>query len=206
MPLDRIYTAPDCIWGFWRIMEDESALAAVVPFEEVSETIANPLKRLEFLAGRVLIKSLLTHWDLDYQGMKKDAFGKPFLLDSDIQISLSHSYPYVAAILHRHKKVGIDLEQPKDKLLRIAHRVLAETELEDAGNDVIKHCIYWSAKEAMVKIYGKKDLIFAKNLIITPFLRSHEGYLIGRILVNNSETTIPLRYIVYDKFVLVVSN
>lgn len=206
MPVDRIYKAPDCIWGFWRVLEDEKSLATVVPFEKVSDAIANPFKRLEFLAGRVLIKSLLKNWNVDYNGLTKDEFGKPFLADSDIQISLSHSYPYVAAIIHRHKKVGIDLEQPKDKLLRIAPRVLAERELKDAGNDIVKNCVYWCAKEALIKIYGKKDLILAKNLLITPFLLSSEGYLIGRILANNSETAIPLHYIVYENFVVVVSN
>lgn len=206
MPLDRIYKTPDCIWGFWKVLEDERSLATVVPFEKVSDAIANPFKRLEFLAGRVIIKSLLKNWNVDYNGLTKDEFGKPFLANSDIQISLSHSYPYVAAIIHRHKKVGIDLEQPKDKLLRIAPRVLAERELKDAGNDIVKHCVYWCAKEALIKIYGKKDLILAKNLLITPFLLSAEGYLIGRILANNSETAIPLHYIVYENFVVVVSN
>ena len=206
MPVDNIYKAPDCIWGFWKVLEDERSLATVVPFEKVSDAIVNPFKRLEFLAGRVLIKSLLKNWNVDYNGLTKDEFGKPFLTDSDIQISLSHSYPYVAAIIHRHKKVGIDLEQPKDKLLRIAPRILAERELKDAGNDIVKHCVYWCAKEALIKIYGKKDLILAKNLLITPFLLSSEGYLIGRILANNSETAIPLHYIVYENFVVVVSN
>jgi len=206
MPVDRIYKAPDCIWGLWKIGEDERILASVVPFEKISDAIAHPFKRLEFLAGRVLIKSLLKEWNVGYNGLTKDEFGKPFLADSGIQISLSHSYPYVAAIIHRHKKVGIDLEQPKDKLLRIAPRILAEKELKDAGSDMVKHCIYWCAKETLIKIYGKKDLILAKNLLISPFLLSSEGYLIGRIFVNNSETAIPLHYIVYENFVVVVSN
>jgi 4'-phosphopantetheinyl transferase len=206
MPVDRIFNRPDSIWGFWRILEEERSLAAEVPFEKISDTITNPLKRLEFLAGRVLIKSLLKNWNVEYNGLTKDLFGKPFLTNSDIQISLSHSYPYVAAILHRNKKVGIDLEQPKDKLLRIAPRVLAENELIDAGNDIVKHCVYWCAKEALIKIYGKKDLILTKNLLITPFSLTPEGHLIGRILVNNGETAIPLHYIVYDNFVVVVSN
>lgn len=206
MPVDRIYKSSDCIWGFWNIGEDESALLEQAPSENIPDSIVNPSKRLEFLAGRVLIKSLLKNWDLDYNGLTKDTFGKPFLTGSDIHISISHSYPYVAAILHLHKNVGIDLEQPKDKLLRIAPRVLAEMELKDAGNDIVKHCIYWSAKEALVKIHGKKDLVFSRNLLITPFLLRAEGHLIGRIIVDNTETAIPLYYLVHDNFVVVVSN
>ena len=206
MPVDRIYSASDSVWGLWRIQKDELSLATEVPNDIVPAALANPLKRLEFLAGRALIKSLLLRWNLYYQGLKKDPFGKPFLLGSDIHISLSHSYPYVAAILHRHKNVGIDLEQPKSKLLRIASRILAAKELQDAGEDVVKHCVYWCAKETLIKIYGKKDLIFSKNLLIDPFPMSAGGTLIGRILANNSETAVPLEYIVSDNFVVVVSK
>ena len=205
MPVDRIYTSPDAIWGYWQILEDEKSLVAEVPQEKPSDALINPLKRLEFLAVRSLVKALLSKWELPFEGLKKDSFGKPFLLGSHFQISLSHSYPYVAAIIHRHKNVGIDLEQPKTKLLRIAPRILAEDELQDAGENITKHCIYWCAKEALIKIYGKKDLVFAKNILISPFSLGSEGHIIGRILANNTETAIPLEYIVCENFVVVVS-
>lgn len=206
MPVERTFSSPDAVWGWWRIQEDERVLEAQVPGESVSPTLTNPQKRLEFLAGRALIKSLLHQWALPYPGVRKDAFGKPFLQMSEMRISLSHSYPYVAAVLHRHKNVGIDLEQPKPKLLRIAHRVMSPAELADAGDDVIKHCVYWCAKETLVKIYGRKDLVFSENLQIEPFQLATEGQLIGRILAENTETAVRLTYIVSGNFVVVVSN
>lgn len=206
MPVEGIHKTADAIWGYWRIDEEENPLSAEVPAEQTPARITNPLKRLEFLAGRVLIKTLLNEWGIRFPGLTKDEFGKPFLAGSEIRISLSHSYPYVAAILHRHKNVGIDLEQPKSKMLRIGPRVLTAGELADAGENIIKHCIYWCSKEALIKIHGKKDLVFSKNLLITPFSLASKGYLIGRILANNMETTIPLEYIVNDNFVVVVSN
>ncbi|HET9487057.1 MAG TPA: hypothetical protein VFO54_06470, partial [Chryseosolibacter sp.] len=111
MPVDRIYSSPEAIWGYWKIEEDERSLALEVPFETIPHALTNPLKRLEFIAGRVLIKTLLDTWETPFDGLTKDEFGKPFLAGSHMKISLSHSYPYVAAILHRHKNVGIDLEQ-----------------------------------------------------------------------------------------------
>ena len=85
-------------------------------------------------------------------------------------------------------------------------RVLASGELQDAGSDIVKHCIYWCAKESLVKIHGKKDLIFAENLKIDSFTKQKEGELIGRIIVKTYETAIPLQYFVYDNFVVVVSK
>jgi phosphopantetheinyl transferase len=206
MPVDRIYSSEDMRWGLWRVVEDEQSLAAQVPDEKISPAITNYLKRLEFLAGRALIQSLLRQWDIAYKGVEKDSFGKPYLSGYDIHISLSHSYPYVAAVLNRKKNVGIDLEQPKDKLLRIAPRVLSASELKDAGNNTIKHCIYWCAKETLIKIYGKKDLILSRNLLISPFALEQNGHLVGRILANNTETAIPLEYVVSENFVVVVSS
>ncbi len=206
MPLDRVYPLSDSIWGIWKITEGEADLSAVIPGEKVPESLTNPLKRQEHLAGRALIKALLQRWNIDYKRLEKDSFGKPFLPGTSIHLSLSHSYPHVAAVLHRERNVGIDLEQPKDKLLRIAHRILAPDELEDAGQNVTKHCIYWCAKEALIKIYGKKDLTFASNLRISPFLIGSSGHLVGRIVADNTETTIPLYYVVFDKFVVVISG
>ena len=206
MPVDRVYSLPTSVWGMWKITEDEATLATEVPGEKIPEGLSNPLRRLEFLAGRALIKALLEQWKVPYERLEKDDFGKPFLKGSSIHISLSHSYPHVAAVLNQEKNVGIDLEQPKDKLLRVAHRILAPDELEDAGNNVTKHCIYWCAKEALVKIYGKKDLIFSTNLHISPFPMAPSGHLVGRIVADNMETTIPLHYTVFDNFVVVISG
>jgi 4'-phosphopantetheinyl transferase EntD len=206
MPVDRLYHAPDSLWGFWKITEDEPTLASKVPTENPPPEILNPSKRLEFLAGRALIRELLHEWKLPYDGLTKDSYGKPFLNGSSIHLSISHSYPYVATILHRSKNVGIDLEQPKEKLLKIAPRVLHPGELSNAGNDVVKHCIYWCAKEALVKIYGKRDLVFAENLLVDPFKLQNKGYLVGRIIANDTETAIPLEYIVYENFVVAVSR
>ncbi len=206
MPLENLHKREDYAWALWKIQEEETSLAdTVAPFEIVPATITNLNKRLEFLAGRVLVKELMTSFGLSFKGLTKDEFGKPFLTGYDFQVSLTHSYPYVGAVLHRRQSVGIDIEQPKAKLLRVASRVLHARELADAGNDLEKHCIYWSAKETLIKIHGKKDLTFSENLLIEPFLKEKEGQLIGRIIVDTIETAIPLQYYVYPEFVVVVN-
>lgn len=205
MPLDRLYSSRRAIWGIWSIGETEGQLASIVPGDKVPEGLTNPMKRLEFLAGRTLVKALLSKWGEPYTGLRKDQFGKPFLAGSTVHVSLSHSYPHVAAILHRSNNVGIDLEQPKEKLLRIAPRILSTEELMDAGRNIEKHCVYWCAKEALIKIYGKKDLTLSANLRIAPFAHEASGHLVGRILAKDTETTIPLDYHIFENFVVVVS-
>lgn len=204
MPVEKIVRNANQIWGLWKITEDESVLRNNLhQEEEVSSALTNPQKKLEWLAGRVLVGELVSELQLPYQGLQKDEYGKPSLRGLSHKLSLSHSYPYVAVIIDAEKEAGIDLEQPKEKLLRVAPRVLSAQELQDAGSDLNKHCVYWCAKEALIKVYGKKDLTLAENLQIEPFSLQSSGEIIGRIIVNTEVRVVPLYYLVHTDFVVV---
>jgi 4'-phosphopantetheinyl transferase len=207
MPLEKLELSKERAWGLWHIREAEHELIdQIKEFESIPANISHEQKRLEFCVGRVLAKTLLEKLSIKFEGIVKNEFGKPFFKNNDYQLSLSHSYPYVGALIDKTKSVGIDVEQIKSKLLKIAPRVLHPSELEDAGDNEIKHCIYWCAKEAMIKIYGKKDLVFAENLIIKPFTLQNQGNISGRIILNSSETTIPLYYEVHNGFTVVLNK
>lgn len=207
MPLEKLEYQPEVrSWGIWRIAENEQMLLnQVKDYESIPDTITHPEKRLEFIAGRVLARNLLEALGRPFQGVTKDVFGKPFFKQNTIHLSLSHSYPYVAALTDINKSVGIDLEQIKKKIVKIGPRVLHQSELQDAGTDEIKHCIYWCAKEALVKVHGKKDLIFSEHLLIEPFRLEKEGHLKGKI-INETETEVSLEYYVFDSFAIVFNT
>ncbi len=207
MALEKIVITDTGGWALWKVEEDEDTLLRMVEsVDELPSSIHNIKKRMEWLAGRVVVKTIMERLGLHFKGIVKDEFGKPFPKAYDYQLSLSHSYPYVGALIDREISVGIDLEQPQEKLLRVAPRVFHPNELADAGNDVVKCCIYWCAKEALIKVYGKKDLTLAENLFINPFTRETEGDILGRIIVKDIETIIPLYYIVYPNFVVVLNK
>ena len=204
MPLEKIAIETDRVWALWRITENEIHLSRELSgVEEVPESFTNSKKRLEWLAGRVATKEAMKSLNLNFHGITKDEFGKPFPKMSEFHLSLSHSFPYAAVLLDRRSPVGIDLEQPKEKLLKIAPRIHHADELHDLGADVVKHCIYWCAKESMVKRYGRKDLIFAVNMFIQPFQRKDEGNITGKLITADSESIIPMHYVVYDTFIVV---
>ncbi|HYC86515.1 MAG TPA: 4'-phosphopantetheinyl transferase superfamily protein [Chryseosolibacter sp.] len=206
MPLRTLVDDNILAWAVWYISEDEKTLSdELAPYEPVPAGTTNKNKRLEFLAGRVVLKRLLSHWNLTFTGLEKDQFGKPFFRDSNVQLSLSHSFPYVAAAIHRVRRIGIDVEQPKAKLLNVAPRILDIQELSDAGADLIKHCIIWCGKEAMIKYHGRKDLTFAKELKIDPFMRFSHGQINGRIIAKGNVELVPMLYRVYDNFVFVIT-
>lgn len=207
MPLEKLEKLSDqTVWGLWHIRETESEIMEpICDFESIPENITHEQKRLEFCVGRLMAKTLLEKAGGNFEGIVKDEFGKPFFKNNSYQLSLSHSYPYVGALIHKDKSAGIDVEQFKSKLLKIAPRIMHAEELQDAGTDEIKHTVYWCAKETLIKVYGKKDLTFAENLLVHPFTLQKQGYLSGRIMINNTETTIPLYYEVFTSFAVVLN-
>ena len=207
MPLEKIVIEKDRAWALWRIAEDESALARYVPAtESVPDNLTHPAKRIEWFAGRALLSELFSSLSLTFNGITKNDYGKPFPTGYEHHISLSHSFPFVAVLIDKQGPAGIDLEQPKMKLFRVAHRIFHRDELKDAGNDLVKHCVYWCAKEAMIKVYGKKDLTLAEHLLIDPFQLGETGDIRGRIIAGSTETVIPLHYEVHPGFVLVFNR
>lgn len=192
--------------ALWHITEDEQLLSAQNDSASCPKDIVSPNKRLEWIAGRLLLRHLAESSGFPYLGIRKDEYGKPFLKSSEQHISLSHSYPYVAAQIHPYHSVGIDIEQPKEKLLRIAPRILDPGELENAGNSIVKHCVYWCAKEALYKVYGKRGLLFTNHLKLKPFELKEQGDLEGWVESNGAKQFIELHYIVTKDYVLVHSK
>jgi 4'-phosphopantetheinyl transferase len=206
MPLMKMNkVGRESTWALWLITESEEELGFEA-METCPEEIISSQKRLEWLSGRALLKTLVENCGLNYVGIRKDEYGKPFLKEHDFQISLSHSYPYVAAQIHNSQSVGIDLEQPKDKLLKIANRVLSLSEQTDAGQNIIKHCVYWCAKEALYKIYGKRGLHFENQLNLDPFELQTAGDLNGQIKIEAQAIKVSLSYIVHSEYVMVYTK
>ncbi len=161
---------------------------------ELLDTYSNVQKKQEWLAARILLREVCRFLGIEYMGTRKDSNGKPFLQGHSYQISLSHSFPYVAVIADPHRDVGIDLEQPKEKLKKISSRYLDDRELSlcmDLNIDAL--CIFWCAKEALYKIYSKKGLNFRNEIHLYPEGDFPWNNILGVIDRNGEEGHFPLR-------------
>lgn len=204
MPLHRLLQHPDGLCGIWNIRESEAELTALSPGEGISATLTHPQKRLEALAARIVTRMLMERMHEPYRGVTKNEFGKPFLVDSTLHISQSHSFPFVAVTLSKHN-TGVDIEQPRQNLLRVAPRVFNDAELQNANGSLVHLCIQWCAKETLIKLYGKKDLVLKEELNIAPFPLGSTGRLEGMIRRTGVESLFQLEYLVEEDFVLVTS-
>lgn len=206
MPLIKQENNAGYTWAIWKVTESEEELLSLIELniEENQEffTIRHPNKRLEYLAGKIVVREVLRIRNRVFQGMFKDDCGKPHLFNSSDSISLSHSFPLAGAILHVGKYAGIDIEKPKSKLYKVAQRFLSEEEKLASGMDEKQLCIYWCAKEALYKIYGRKQVVFSKDLFVNPFLISEEGLIQGNIKLPQFNKSFFLRYLQVDDHII----
>ncbi|MEZ4900793.1 MAG: hypothetical protein R2822_03095 [Spirosomataceae bacterium] len=83
MPIVRQWSAfEDCHLLIWEITEslDDLKQGLIVHPDEWAEfhSISHPQKQLEWLSGRCAMQALIESRSYSYQGMVKDAYGKPF--------------------------------------------------------------------------------------------------------------------------------
>ncbi len=193
--------------GIWQIDETEDYFRTRMTLTALEETQIATIKgegrRKEWLASRYLLHIMSGRKERG--AFVKDEFGKPHLINSPFHISISHSN-HVAAVLATPELCGIDIQKIVPKIERIAHKFMRQEELYSlALGSRLEHLhIYWGAKEAIYKAYGRKELDFAKHILITPFeYEASNGTFEGCIQKNDYVQHFQLRYEQLDDFMLV---
>ncbi len=184
--IKTIYPNKNSIVIIWKINESLSALQNMT--KEKSK-IKNLNKQKEFYASRILIENLCKSFNIRYYGIIKNDSGKPYLKNRTENISISHSFPYVAGILNEEKKCGIDIEKIQKKILKINHKFLSKSELNKVKKNTKKNTIYWTAKESLYKLKGE-FLSFKNDIKIIELKNSFNIYgkiLSKKILLNVEE-------------------
>ncbi len=201
MPLHTSITLNDaCTAVLWRITEDEPTLRTALPLtaDEAADLagITHPAQRVEWLACRVAVRLLV---GVDYAGLQKDEFGKPHLINpvgsivspATGHVSLSHTGGWAAAVWHKLRPVGVDIEPVRAQFGRVVPRVLSDAEIAHANGDLTRLAKYWCAKESLYKLYGKRQLTFREHLLIDPFADS-DTHLTGHVRLPGHDETVQI--------------
>ena len=138
----------------------------------------NELVREQFLA----IRKTLQLEDPSYK-IRYDESGKPFI-NSDLNISISHSKCMAAIVFSEHNLAGIDIEYKQNKIIRIKNKFLNDSEkLENEYQYNVDYLtMIWTAKESIYKALGIKGVSFSNNIIIKNINKnkSHGYYINGK--------------------------
>lgn len=177
------------VWAVWNITEPLEWFSADLPADETLPTdISNMRKQAEWLCGRYLIKHLLTRQKIPYSGLVKDLHGKPWIKGQHhLQISVSNSFPLVAVSIHPEYPVGIDIERPRASMLEVVPRILSPHEAATIGGSLDRACMFWCAKEALFKWYGKKHVSLRQDFTIDYLPETLPGRISGMVFGERVE-------------------
>ena len=157
--------------AIWLIEEPESFFSDKTG---LTPTIRHPRKRAEHLCGRYLLQYLKE--DFPLQHIAPDAHDKPRLPEDVYFFSISHSYPYVTAVISDREECGIDIQIWKDSIEGIAHMYLSEDEQKLCA-DARMLTLAWTAKEAAYKWWGRRGVDFIRDMPIQLFVESQMPFL-----------------------------
>lgn len=186
------------VLAVWKIEETEEQLLSSLQLKQheldIIESLSAGKRALHWLSTRVLLRTMLN--TADYIDCQMDEHGKPYLVNSDTHISLSHSYDYAAVIISKGKQVGVDIELIKMKIKSIKHKFLSDVELaqKQIGDNTNGLYVAWCAKEAIYKWHGKKGLEFKKHIHIKPFKLKDEGCLQALVELPNGTKELVVNY------------
>ena len=196
MPLHTAYKINDQhSLAIWHILPDEDlgaeALAQGLDLDELAP-IHHKGRYRESIAGRLALESAAVLLGITAREVEKDEFGKPHLSAKAADISITHSSDYAAAVVSHAGPCGIDIEPVRDKLLRVSPKFLSEAELAHAAGDLDALCFYWTAKESVYKLYGRRSLIFKENIHIAPFAFAERVEGEGALVMEEGTSRYPL--------------
>ncbi len=178
----------------WKIEELLSYFEMFVP---PSEGIAHPKKVLEHTVGRYMMNQYIPNFNIENLNVSKN--GKPYLKDSELEFSLSHSFPYVA-LLVSNEPVGVDIQVYSDKIVRIAPKFTSEEEAD--MTDTTQLTVVWCLKESAFKWYEKGNVEFLSQIKLPKIDYSRREQTIHFITIDGIEYQLNSRYEITDKFVI----
>ena len=189
----------------WKITETETQLQNGLSLS--TEALKRLSKRRSSIhrKGYLAIRQLLKSLGIPTEIHQYDDIGAPYLTDGRF-ISISHTGD-AAAVVISSTSVGIDLENYKDKIKRVAPRFLhaSEGQMPKDLDEIIYLTQLWTAKEALYKLYKKPGLIFREQLRIQPFQKEDTRGR-GSVIEKSKETHFPLQFRRFTNYCLTLAT
>jgi len=156
----------------------------------------NNILREQFLATRKILSLENSDYIITY-----DIDGKPSL-NSEFNISISHSYE-IAALVLSNKKIGLDVQLKENKILNIQNKFLNKFEKLKIGRDpsIDILTMIWTSKESIYKAIGIKGVSFSENIQIEKFTEKDKigkGYYLN----GTEKVKFDLKFFYLDEYIV----
>ncbi|MCE5320923.1 MAG: 4'-phosphopantetheinyl transferase superfamily protein [Bacteroidales bacterium] len=191
--------------SMWEIVESEEELLNLcsIPNDEIEELqlTKSVARRREKLAVRALLNELFD--GKVYLGHHDN--GRPFLQNSLIEISISHTNRYVCVLTHPEESVGVDIESLNRDFSAVEKKALSLEEIENLSEKSrnLHLAIHWSAKEAIYKRMSLSDVDFSRQIEIKRFTPRESGEIdVVFITRDGQEMEFEVNYETFDNHIL----
>ncbi len=170
----------------WKITEDIDELHHAVKLNNSSQNRVDSMKSESHQKGFLSVRMLLQHVGYNDFDLYYDSFGKPHLTDGK-HISISHSHTF-SAIAISNQPIGLDVEQVKEKILKIASRFMDVSHLENLSEieKMKKATVIWGIKESIFKIKNIEGISFRNHIFEKDFLFENKRAE-AKLMFNNNE-------------------
>ena len=153
--------------------------------------------REQFLATRKMLALENSDYIITY-----DLDGKPSL-NSEFNISISHSNEIAALVVSNKKIIGLDVQFKENKILNIQNKFLNKFEKLNIGGDpsIDILTMIWTSKESIYKAIGIKGVSFSENIQIEKFTEKDKigkGYYINGI----EKVKFDLKFFYLDEYIV----
>lgn len=125
----------------------------------------------------------------------KDEYGKPFWQNGNSgslmpEMNYSHSRDLLFWGEHETQRIGVDIEHEREQLLRIKQKFCTTEEMHFCQDNVQQILLVWTAKEAMYKAYGQKEIDFKEQMNVWDFehlAQAENGDFKGSLTVDRTQ-------------------
>ena len=108
--------------------------------------------------------------------IQPDEHDKPRINKNAYYFSISHSWPYVAAVVSASHECGIDIQTWHPRMQKLQHKFLSPAEQLLFKDDTRLLTMAWCAKEAAYKWQGRRGVDFINHLPIISLKSNDQNY------------------------------
>jgi phosphopantetheinyl transferase len=167
MPITESFEGNGCRIECWTISESTAELENLCNVNGIAtaNTFALESRYQQHMATQLLFNHLFGAGEglLQYHST-----GKPYVYGSELHhVSISHSGVRVTMMKSGHA-CGVDIERIHPRVEKVKHKFLNDDELVAVnGAPTFTVVQYWTAKEAMFKVYGSQEVFMRNNIVVS---------------------------------------
>ena len=205
MPIYKTITvSPTTKVYIWKVTEPEAELAKDVELTAHCQNRMDGMKSEAHRRAFLSIRHLLAEAGYVDSDLYYDDFGKPHLKDGKY-ISITHSHHFTGIIVSETDEVGIDIEEQRDKILKIAHKFTPIQEYKTLAKSealMRKLTIVWGAKESLYKIYAQQGLSFLRHINVIDF-SFEDTRTVAEIMYKGKKSHYEIEFLEFEGFTCV---